>query len=116
MRARHARPHSSSTRTAGRTVPVRRHALVCTMSAARTTPYDMVFGDAPFESEWFPAIAEEAATRAVDALDPARFVMLGATGSLIREILGEEDSGSAAPQFGRLLYHAFHFWHEGAHT
>jgi hypothetical protein len=79
----------------------------------RVTPYDMVFGTAEFEGERFPAIAEEAQTRGFDLLDPERFVMLGETGVLIRQILGDDDAGEAVSQLGALLYHAFHFSRTG---
>ncbi len=80
-----------------------------TNSGARITPYEMVFGTGPFEAERFPAIASEATGRGFDLLDPERFVMLGETGTLIREILGEDDAGEVVSQLGALLYHAFHF-------
>lgn len=80
----------------------------------RITPYELVFGPAVFEDEWFPRIAEEAEGRAVEAMDPGRFVMLGTTGQLLRRLRPETVNPEDAVGFyGALAFHAFHFWRAG---
>lgn len=94
----------------------------------RETPYDLVFrqGRIDFEGDRFPAIRAEADRRDVPLDDPERFVMLGSVGSLMRDMLLEEeatdDAGElwqalppgAVAQMGALLYHAFRFHEAGA--
>ncbi len=76
----------------------------------RATPYELVFGVGPFESEHFPAIQEEARERAVDVSDPERFVMLAAVGRLLRELPPEDAGSGALLELGLLLFHGYHSW------
>lgn len=94
----------------------------------RDTPYDLVFrkGRLDFEGDRFPAVRAEAEERGVPVDDPERFVMLGAVGALMRDMLLEEatadDAGEvwaalppdAVAQMGALIYHAFRFHEAGA--
>lgn len=89
---------------------------------ARLTPYEIAFGEARFEEEIFPAIRDESAGRNVDTSIRDRFLMLGAVGSLLRDLrpegLVETGDASLPPpgavrQYGALLFHAFRFWAAG---
>lgn len=93
----------------------------------RETPYDIVFrgGDIDFEAR-FDDVRAEADARGMLVDDPERFIMLGAVGALMREmILAEEaaDAGGelwqavpadAIAQVGALLYQAYRFRAAGA--
>lgn len=87
-----------------------------TESTGRLTPYELVFGDAEvFESERFPEIREEIEKRGAGTADPDAFVLLGTVGSLLRDIMPEEDLPKEARselfrRHGRLLHQAYHFW------
>ena len=95
--------------------------------STRETPYDIVFGagEIDFDAR-FDDIRTEAEARGMEIDDPDRFVMLGAVGSLLRDmILAEEaaDAGGeiwqalpadAIAQVGALLYHAYRFREGGA--
>lgn len=83
----------------------------------RLTPYELVFAEARFEEELFPAIQAEADTRGGDLDSPEGFVMLSTVGKLLRDlqparIPGEavSSAGALLEQYGALLFHAFHFW------
>lgn len=81
-----------------------------------TTPYDLVFGDARFESDVFPAIEAEADARGLDAASPDSFMLLGEVGRLLRELPASPERASAQAAitaFGALLFHAFHFRRHG---
>lgn len=89
---------------------------------ARLTPYELVFGPEELDDRLFPPIADEAEARGTALGDPERFLFLTSVGSLLRAIAGEdpgegegagEGAGDAMRQYGRLLYHAFHFWRQG---
>jgi hypothetical protein len=85
-------------------------------AGARPSPYRLVFGgdgEGGIEAEAFPAIREEAAERGVDASDPERFIMLSATGSLIRELLPEDAEARAVLEAGQLIFQGYHFWRFG---
>lgn len=84
-------------------------------------PYDLVFSPSLFEEERFPGIAEEAEARGAAARDPDAFLMLASVGALLRALMPED----AAPRdvraemlrvYGRLLFHAWHYWREGKRT
>jgi hypothetical protein len=92
--------------------------------AARSTPYDLVFGVEAIDDRLFPPIGEEAEARGHPLDDPDRFLFLTSVGRLLQAIVGagEEQEGAATPgggsgealkQHGRLLFHAFHFWRGG---
>lgn len=57
----------------------------------RATPYDLVFGAAPFEDEIFPGIREEAEARGVATTSPAAFLMLGTVGAVLRDFMPEPE-------------------------
>ncbi len=96
----------------------------------RLTPYELVFGADQMDDKLFPPIADEAAARDVALDDPDRFLFLTSVGKLLRGIAGDpaeraatpesseaadlaDDAGETMRQYGRLLYHAFHFWRHG---
>jgi hypothetical protein len=88
------------------------------------TPYELAFGEERFEDEKFPAIRTEAEVRNVDTGERERVLMLGAAGSMIRE-LGPEDADvetagdsrlpppDAVRDYGALLFQAYRFWENG---
>lgn len=77
---------------------------------ARLTPYELAFADTSFEAEGFPAIREEAEARGVDDSTPESFLLLAATGRLLREL---DATGAALEPVGMLLFHSYHFWRDG---
>lgn len=94
----------------------------------RQDPYTLVFGAEAMDERLFPPIAEEAETREQPLDDPDRFLFLSSVGQLLQAIAGsepyerteeldaerpEEDRKEALRQYGRLLFHAFHFWRGG---
>jgi hypothetical protein len=89
--------------------------------AERPTPWDVVFGAAPFSDEVFPEIAEEAEARGVETAAPDQFLMLASVGRLLRSLTPEDaDPATAAGRvgapvdsvrrYGALVFHAFHSW------
>lgn len=93
----------------------------------RQNPYELVFGAEAMDDRLFPPIAEEAKARDQPLDDPDRFLFLSSVGKLLQAIAGGEDAGydhgeggrggepdpgdsDALRQYGRLLYHAFHYW------
>lgn len=96
----------------------------------RLTPFELVFGAEEMDDRLFPPIAEEAEARGVRLDDPDGFLFLTSVGQLLRGIAGDpeeaagtpeaqeaaavaDDAGDVMRQYGRLLYHAFHFWRTG---
>lgn len=90
--------------------------------SARETPYDIVFGSGEIDFDArFADMRAEAEARVMEVDEPERFIMLGAVGSLLRDlILAEEaaDAGGeiwqalpadAIAQVGALLYQAYRF-------
>jgi hypothetical protein len=86
-----------------------------TVRPVAPTPYDLVFGDARFESDVFPALEAEADARGIDAASPDSFMLLGQVGVLLRELPAPEPASAhaAVTAFGALLFHAFHFRRHG---
>ena len=98
----------------------------------RQNPYQLVFGAESMDDRLFPPIAEEAEARDQPLDDPDRFLFLSSVGQLLQAIAGGEDAGydhedddaggagaeadpddrDALKQYGRLLYHAFHYWRD----
>ena len=94
----------------------------------RQNPYQLVFGVESMDDRLFPPIAEEAEARDQPLDDPDRFLFLSSVGQLLQAIAGAEDAGydheeedgepeagdqrDALKQYGRLLYHAFHYWRD----
>lgn len=81
--------------------------------SARPTPYALVFAAGHFEDEAFPWIAEEGEARGVPSADPARFLLLGQVGRLLRELLPGGAGGEEAERYGMLIFQAYHFWRFG---
>lgn len=81
----------------------------------RQTPYELVFAHAPFEDERFPAIAREAEERGTDPRTPDDLINLAEAGALLRSLIPDDVPqalhGEVLLSHGRLLYHAWHFWH-----
>lgn len=88
----------------------------------RQDPYTLVFGAESMDERLFPPIAEEAEARDQPLDDPDRFLFLSSVGKLLQAIAGSEpyEEGAspgegekeALRQYGRLLFHAFHFWRD----
>lgn len=82
--------------------------------AARRTPWELVFGDAEFETEHFPAIDEELESRGA-ANDPGAFVMLASVGRMLRALRpprADEPGGpghDAVLHYGALAWQAWQF-------
>lgn len=96
----------------------------------RLTPFELVFGAEEMDDRLFPPIAEEAEARGVPLDDADGFLFLTSVGQLLRGIAGDPEESAGTPeaqeaaeladepgeimrQYGRLLYHAFHFWRTG---
>ncbi|MDE2806437.1 MAG: hypothetical protein OXN18_14950 [Gemmatimonadota bacterium] len=77
---------------------------------ARLTPYEMLLPDDGFPDRHFAAIGEEAAERAVDAANPAAFVMLGAVQGALAELRAEDAAPESANDHGSVLFFAYHLW------
>lgn len=99
----------------------------------RPDPYHLVFGVESIDDRLFPPIAEEAEARGLPLNDPDRFLFLSSVGRLLQAIAGEPEAGGDGEspeaseardlaadqplrQYGRLLYHAFHYWRDGKRT
>jgi len=88
----------------------------------RQNPYQLVFGAESIDDRLFPPIAEEAEARGQPLDDPERFLFLSSVGKLLQAIAepdayergeGEAvETDDALRQYGRLLYHAFHYWRD----
>jgi hypothetical protein len=88
----------------------------------RQDPYTLVFGAESMDERLFPPIAEEAEARGLPLEDPDRFLFLSSVGKLLQAIAGSEPYERGSPdeerqkqalrQYGRLLFHAFHFWRD----
>lgn len=81
--------------------------------APRRTPYEIAFAGQPLESDHFPTIQAEIEDRATDAADPHQFLLLGSVGSLLHDLLPEDAPPGAVDEYGRLLFHGYHFWRFG---
>jgi hypothetical protein len=77
------------------------------------TPYEMVFGEAGFETRVFPRIQSEAEARGDDPAVRERFGFLSLVGDAAREIVPAEAGAEAMEEYRALLYHAFNFWRFG---
>jgi hypothetical protein len=82
-------------------------------TAARRTPYELVFGVSEFEAQVFPRVQEEARERGVDERDPERFAFLSVVGDAVRSILPAEAPAEALEQYRLLLFHSYNFWRYG---
>ncbi|UCC71203.1 MAG: hypothetical protein JSV86_12500 [Gemmatimonadota bacterium] len=82
-------------------------------TVGRVTPYEVVFGEARFAEQEFPAIAEEAKRRGVSVWRYDRFTLLERVSALLAEVLLEEAGPAAVDQHLQILYHAYHFWCAG---
>lgn len=82
------------------------------MSAARTTPYERVFGGERFAERDFPAIAAEAEEAGLDPARREEFALVARVGILLQDLAPEEASGRLDP-YRETLFHAFHFWRAG---
>jgi len=80
---------------------------------ARLTPYELAFGEAGFEEEVFPRLAEEAEVRGTDSGHRDEFVLLEAAGRAVRAVVPDEAGAETLEQYRLLLFHAFHFWRFG---
>ena len=83
------------------------------MSDTRLTPYALVFTDADFEADVFPAIQREAESQGVDPGHRERFAFLTVASDTLREIAPEDAPPGTLEQLRALLFHGFNFWRFG---
>jgi len=76
--------------------------------SARITPYELIIE--PLESTAFPAIRAEAEQRGSDARRRDQFLLLGAVGATLKEIVPDNAPADAMDEYGELLYQAYQFW------
>ncbi|HET6230736.1 MAG TPA: hypothetical protein VFE05_11755 [Longimicrobiaceae bacterium] len=81
--------------------------------APRLTPYEMVFGEAGFESAIFPALLREADERGEDPARRERFAFLTVGSDALRDVIPADAPAEALEQHRALLYHSFNFWRFG---
>lgn len=74
----------------------------------RVTPYEIIIE--PLESTAFPAIRAEAEQRGSDTRRRDQFLLLGAVGATLKEIVPETAPPDAMDEYGELLYQAYQFW------
>jgi hypothetical protein len=80
---------------------------------ARLTPYELVFGEAGFETRVFPSLADEAEAGGDDPASRERFAFLTLAGDALRSVIPAEAPREATEQHRALLYHSFNFWRFG---
>lgn len=80
---------------------------------ARLTPYELLFPEAGFADDRFPAIGEEAEERGVDTGNPAAFVMLGSVQGILADLREEDADPQSAHDHGSVLYFAYRMWRAG---
>ncbi|HUE97453.1 MAG TPA: hypothetical protein VMN39_12390 [Longimicrobiaceae bacterium] len=80
-------------------------------TAARLTPYELVFTEGDFESRIFPQIRVEAG-EAIDTLPRDKFDFIRTAGEVVRELTPDDAPPEALEQYRAILFHAFHFWAE----
>ncbi|HSJ65824.1 MAG TPA: hypothetical protein VK922_18225 [Gemmatimonadaceae bacterium] len=76
--------------------------------AARITPYEALL--APLEAVAFPPMREEAEQRGSETRRRDQFVLLGAVGATLRDIVPDDAPPDALEEYAELLYHAYQFW------
>lgn len=80
---------------------------------ARLSPYEMVFGEAGFETSIFPSMLREAEERGEDPARRERFGFLTIGADTLRQVMSEEAPPEALEQYRALLFHSFNFWRFG---
>ena len=78
---------------------------------ARITPYELILE--PLEAEVFPAIRTEAEQRGKDARRRDQFLLLGAVGAALEEMMADDAPSEAVDEYGELLYQGYQFWSFG---
>lgn len=81
--------------------------------SVRLSPYDLLFPEAGFPDERFPAIEEEARERSVDTGNPAAFVMLGSVQGVMADLREDDADPQAAHDHGAVLFFAYRMWRAG---
>jgi hypothetical protein len=85
------------------------------MSSERVTPWDIIFGGPAFDLSAFELIREQVEAR--PARTTTELFMLPAAGTLLRDVLPEDEPGTAHREVVRqvtaLLFHAFRYWLHG---
>lgn len=79
----------------------------------RLSPYEMLFPEASFPDDRFPAIGEEARERGVDTANPAAFVMLGAVQGILADLRTDDAGAETAHDHGAVLHFAYRMWRAG---
>jgi hypothetical protein len=78
---------------------------------SRITPYELVLE--PLESTAFPAIRVEAEQRGTDTRRRDQFLLLGAVGATLKDIIPDDAPAEALDEYGELLYQGYQFWDFG---
>ena len=81
--------------------------------SVRLSPYELLFPEAGFPDERFPAIEEEAEERGVDTGNPAAFVMLGSVQGIMADLREDDADPQAAHDHGGVLFFAYRMWRAG---
>lgn len=81
---------------------------------ARITPYEALLE--PLETVSWPHIREEAAHRGADTRRRDEFVLLGAVGATLRDVIPDDAPADAVDEYAELIYHAYHYWAFGKRT
>ncbi|MDB4951412.1 MAG: hypothetical protein JWM27_4061 [Gemmatimonadetes bacterium] len=82
-------------------------------AGARLTPYELVFGEAGFETRIFPSLVDEAEGNGDDPASRERFAFLTLAADALRGVIPTEAPREATEQHRALLYHSFNFWRFG---
>jgi hypothetical protein len=83
-------------------------------SKTRPTPYDLIFGAPSFDETHFELLREQ--TDARPAPTATELYMQSGAGTLLRELLPDDDTAGhreRVAQMSALMFHAFRFWRHG---
>lgn len=80
----------------------------------RRTPFELTFPDAEAAEDFTSSVASAGEESGVDLADLQAFVTLGAVSVFLRRLQPERAHAEVAYDYAMLLYHAFHFAHNGA--
>ena len=81
------------------------------MSSARSTPFDLVFGDTA--AKVFPEISAALSQARIEPRDRDAFLMVREVVTLMRELRPDEGLGEGIDQLAALVHHCYLFWAAG---
>lgn len=79
----------------------------------RRTPYELALPGDDFIDDHLEAIREEAEDRGSAVESPDALMLLGTAGRAHRALAPPDADPGALPEYGALLFHAYHFWRTG---